>query len=92
MESTSHWQREAACRSFPPELFFPRGTSDIAQADRDRAKVVCSGCSVRQQCLEFALETGQEFGVWGGLSEDERLALMPAGRARPRARAAVVSR
>ena len=92
MEPKAQWQRQAECRSFPPELFFPRGTSDAAQADRDRAKAVCRRCPVRAACLEFALETRQEFGVWGGLSEDERLALVPAGPVRPRARAVVVTR
>ena len=91
MDKRPRWQLEAACRSFPAELFFPVGTSDIARADRERAKGVCRQCPVRAECLQFALDTNQEFGVWGGLSEDERRVLMPVGRPRPRSRVTLVA-
>lgn len=52
----------------------------------EEAKAVCRRCDVREQCLQWALETGQDAGVWGGLSEDERRALKRR-RARARARA-----
>lgn len=66
------WQMEAACRFFPSDLFFSVGTSDSARADQERAKAVCRTCPVREECLDYALASNQEFGVWGGLSEDER--------------------
>lgn len=61
------WQKGAVCAQVDPELFFPEKgqTSKVAKA-------ICASCDVRQQCLEYALETGQVFGVWGGLGEAER--------------------
>ena len=62
-----NWQDDANCLGVDPDLFFPeRGASTR------EAKEVCRGCVVREQCLEFALLTNQESGIWGGLSEDER--------------------
>lgn len=69
------WRDDASCREVDPELFFPTGTTLAAIIQTDQAKAVCAGCPSRQKCLEWALETGQETGVWGGLGEDERRAL-----------------
>jgi WhiB family redox-sensing transcriptional regulator len=69
------WRERAACQDLEPEFFFPVGTTGAALDQIEQAKSVCSGCSVREQCLEWALATGQDAGVWGGLSEDERRAL-----------------
>ncbi len=80
------WRHLAACRDEDPELFFPIGTTGPALLQIEEAKTVCRRCDVREQCLQFALETGQDAGVWGGLSEDERRALKRR-RARQRARA-----
>ena len=66
------WRSRAACRDSDPELFFPIGSTGMALDQIRAAKVVCMQCSVRTPCLEFALATNQEAGVWGGLSEDER--------------------
>ena len=61
------WQLEANCLGVDPDLFFPeRGAST------KEAKAVCKGCVVREDCLEFALQNGEKFGIWGGLSERER--------------------
>lgn len=68
----SAWRERAACRSSSPELFFPIGATGLALEQIDAAKAVCSACAVRAECLEFALATNQEAGVWGGTSEDER--------------------
>lgn len=70
MSTENRWEAEAACRSNDPEIFFPRSGSASAAT---QAKKVCRGCPVRAQCLQWALETEQPFGVWGGLSESERL-------------------
>jgi len=70
-----NWRLLAACRSADPDLFFPVSASGPSLDQVTRAKAICAGCQVRQQCLAFALATGQTHGVWGGLSEQERRAL-----------------
>jgi WhiB family redox-sensing transcriptional regulator len=69
------WQHHAACRYEDPELFFPIGTAGPALEAIDKAKAVCRGCPVREQCLELALSSGQDSGVWGGLTPTERRVL-----------------
>lgn len=77
---TIDWRHRAACRDEDPELFFPVGTTGPALVQTADAKAVCARCPVAAECLTWALETGQDAGVWGGMSEDERRAL----RRRPR--------
>jgi WhiB family redox-sensing transcriptional regulator len=61
------WQDGANCRGANADLFFPeRGASTRA------AKAICRECAVRADCLEFAISTGEKFGIWGGMSERER--------------------
>ena len=69
------WRHEAACLDSDPELFFPIGNTGPALLQIEEAKAVCRRCGVSEECLQWALETGQDAGVWGGLSEDERRAL-----------------
>ena len=64
------WQRDALCREYPPEMFFP-GTG----ASFEPAREVCGRCLVREACLAFALEHCESDGMWGGLSGQERRAL-----------------
>jgi WhiB family transcriptional regulator, redox-sensing transcriptional regulator len=66
------WREGAACRDADPNLFFPMGTTGVAVDEIESAKAVCRSCPVRKRCLEFALVTNQEAGVWGGTSEEER--------------------
>ncbi len=66
------WRDEAICRETDPDLFFPIGTTGQALLQIDRAKQVCQECTVQVSCLEFALETNQDSGIWGGTSEEER--------------------
>lgn len=61
------WQTEALCAQTDPEAFFP----EKGGSTRD-AKKVCSSCTVRSECLEYALQNDERFGIWGGLSERER--------------------
>jgi WhiB family redox-sensing transcriptional regulator len=78
------WRHRAACRDEDPELFFPIGNTGPALLQIDQAKAVCRRCPVAEPCIAWALETGQDSGVWGGLSEDERRALKRRGaRLRP---------
>lgn len=58
-----------------PSLFFPIGNTGPAIMQIEEAKAVCRRCDVVDTCLKWALESGQDAGVWGGLSEDERRAL-----------------
>ena len=74
------WVHRALCRDEDPELFFPIGNTGPAASQIDAAKAVCGRCTVRLQCLEWAMATGQDAGVWGGLSEEERRALERARR------------
>ena len=69
------WRHRSACLDEDPELFFPIGNTGPAILQIEEAKAVCRRCEVREQCLAWALEAGQDHGVWGGLSEDERRAL-----------------
>lgn len=73
IESTGDWRHRAACLDEDPELFFPVGsTTRWDQMQTEQAKSVCTGCDVRERCLQWALESKQDYGVWGGLSEGER--------------------
>lgn len=77
------WRDRAACLHADPELFFPIGNTGPALEQIDAAKSICARCPVTDQCLQYALDTNQDSGVWGGLSEDERRALKRrAARAR----------
>ena len=66
------WRADAACRDEDPELFFPLGDSGPALLQIEDAKTVCRTCTVASDCLTWALESGQEAGIWGGMSERER--------------------
>ena len=68
-------RHKAACLTEDPELFFPIGNTGPALLQIEEAKRVCRRCEVREQCLNWALDNGQDHGVWGGMSEDERRAL-----------------
>jgi WhiB family transcriptional regulator, redox-sensing transcriptional regulator len=61
------WQDRALCAETDPEAFFPEKGGSTREAKR-----VCRGCEVRSECLEYALEHDEKFGIWGGLSERER--------------------
>ncbi len=78
------WRDEAACADVEPEVFFPVGVTGPAVGQIAAAKAVCAGCTVQTLCLEFAITTNQEYGVWGGTSEEERRVLRRAWRARQR--------
>jgi WhiB family redox-sensing transcriptional regulator len=79
------WRSDALCRDTDPELFFPVGTTGQALVQIDHAKRVCGECSVRGACLDFAIATNQDSGIWGGLSEDERRNIRRARAAAQRA-------
>lgn len=72
------WRNAAQCRDEPPETFFPVGTSGPAIVQVEQAKAVCSRCKVTSECLDWALGHA-EFGVFGGMSEEERRAVKRRG-------------
>jgi len=61
------WQDRALCAQTDPEAFFPEKGGSTREAKR-----ICTTCSVRDECLEYALGHDERFGIWGGLSERER--------------------
>ena len=61
------WQELALCAQTDPESFFPEKGGSTREAKR-----ICTGCEVRDACLEYALANDERFGIWGGLSERER--------------------
>jgi len=69
------WRNRSACLDENPELFFPIGNTYPALLQIEEAKVVCRRCEVVETCLKWASESGQDSGVWGGLSADERHSL-----------------
>ena len=79
------WRALSTCRDTDPELFFPVGTTGQALLQIAKAKSVCCQCPVTAECLEFALETNQDTGIWGGTSEEERRQIRRDAAARARA-------
>jgi len=70
MDFTADWTASAACRRSDPDALFVQG------AEQNVAKRICRGCPVRYECLADALDNRIEFGVWGGMTERERRALL----------------
>jgi len=66
-EDENGWSERALCAQTDPEAFFPEKGGSTREA-----KKVCLVCDVRQECLEYALDHDERFGIWGGLSERER--------------------
>ncbi len=61
------WATEAKCLNADPDVFFPEKGGSTREAKR-----ICAECTVRDECLEYALEHDERFGIWGGMSERER--------------------
>jgi len=70
-----NWRDRAACVGVDPELFFPTGDSGPALVQLEKAKSYCRRCEVAESCLRWAIDSGQDTGVWGGTSEEERRTL-----------------
>ena len=68
------WQLRGACRGEDPNLFFhPEGERGPSRRNRDTAaKAICERCPVLQECADHALRVREPYGVWGGLTEDDR--------------------
>jgi WhiB family redox-sensing transcriptional regulator len=76
------WQLDAACRDLDSSVFFhPEGERGSARARRqEQAKAVCATCPVLRQCAEHALRVREPYGVWGGMTEEERAEMYTTGR------------
>lgn len=69
------WQQYATCKDEPLELFFGpdrHESPEQRQSRESRAKMFCSGCPVRAECLDYSISRPEKYGTWGGLNEDER--------------------
>ena len=73
-DATWYWQERGACRKVDPTIFFhPQNERGSSRIRRDRqAKAVCAACPVRLECADYAVRAREPYGVWGGLSEDDR--------------------
>ena len=74
IDYATDWRATGACLGADPDLFFPIAVGEAATAQVQRALRICDGCRVRQQCLEFAVRTGESHGIWGGTTPDDRRA------------------
>lgn len=86
VEPENDWRLEAACNGLDPELFFSSEDVENRQERREReaaAKAVCATCTVVDDCLSYALEARERYGIWGGLTADERRELARRGQASP---------
>lgn len=71
------WIKDAACiRHDEPDLWFPVGNTPMADAQTREAKAICYGCPSIEACWLWSVETRQPYGVWGGMAERERRALL----------------
>jgi WhiB family redox-sensing transcriptional regulator len=76
------WRDDALCRQEDPEDFFPNGATPAAKAAERHAKAVCWRCPSIRPCGQWALQTGEKNGVWGGMTENERLKILRQRAAR----------
>lgn len=68
-DGTTGWAQQAKCKGQAPDQFFVRGSQQARKALR-----LCSRCVVREECLEYAIAEGMDYGIWGGLTERQRRA------------------
>jgi len=87
--SAANWRSAGACLSADPDLFFPISSAGPGERQIARAKMICAGCRVRQECLDFALAHDQLYGIWGGTTPEDR---QRARRRKRRAAAAAAKR
>ncbi|MBU6146984.1 MAG: WhiB family transcriptional regulator [Actinomycetales bacterium] len=74
LDAVWDWQEQGACRTADPDLFFhPQNERGHSRSRRERAALqVCARCSVRIECADYAIRAREPYGVWGGLTEEDR--------------------
>jgi WhiB family redox-sensing transcriptional regulator len=84
--AAADWREAGACLTADPDLFFPVavGDGDAARQQVSRALRICADCTVKQQCLEFAMRTREPVGIWGGTTPEERARVLRARSRRSR--------
>jgi WhiB family redox-sensing transcriptional regulator len=78
LEVEWNWQQSGACRDLPSEMFFhPEGERGPRRRSREnKALAVCAICPVIKACRDQALKIQEPYGIWGGLTEDDRLVIL----------------
>jgi WhiB family transcriptional regulator, redox-sensing transcriptional regulator len=87
IEYATEWRAASACLNTDPDVFFPVAVGSAASKQVARAMRICAGCAVRQQCLDFAMRSGEKDGIWGGTTPEERVRARRARNRRPARRA-----
>lgn len=87
IEYATEWRAASACLNTDPDVFFPVAVGSAASKQVARALRICAGCTVRQQCLDFAMRSGEKDGIWGGTTPEERIRARRARDRRPARRA-----
>jgi WhiB family redox-sensing transcriptional regulator len=82
IEYATEWRSAGACLAADPDLFFPIAAGAAAGPETSRALRICDSCGVKRQCLEFAMDTNEATGIWGGTTPDERISVLRARRTR----------
>ena len=83
IEYASNWRAESACLNTDPDVFFPVAVGTAAGKLVTRALRICDGCPVKQQCLDYAMRSGEKDGIWGGTTPEERIRDRRARNRRP---------
>jgi WhiB family transcriptional regulator, redox-sensing transcriptional regulator len=73
IEYATDWRAASACLNADPDIFFPVAVGTAASNQVSLALRLCQGCTVRQHCLDFAMQSGEKEGIWGGTTPDERI-------------------
>lgn len=87
IEYATDWRAASACLNADPDLFFPIAVGTAVSKQVSRALRICEGCLVKQQCLDFAVRSGEKDGIWGGTTPEERIRARRARSRRPARRA-----
>ncbi|HEX7160124.1 MAG TPA: WhiB family transcriptional regulator [Trebonia sp.] len=83
IEYATEWRAASACLNTDPDVFFPVAVGSADSKQVALALRICAGCAVRQQCLDFAMRSGEKDGIWGGTTPEERIRARRARNRRP---------
>jgi WhiB family redox-sensing transcriptional regulator len=86
IEYASNWRAASACLNADPDMFFPVAVGTAASKQVSQALRLCQGCTVRQHCLDFAMQSGEKEGIWGGTTPEERIRARRARNHKPAVR------